>query len=248
MTRLEPGRSDRDPQPMQPRADWVEVEDEEVVDVEPEAEVSATDAALDDEVELEAPVADEAETEDITRGPGPGDELTDEELRRRIAALLFASPEPLSIGRLVTVLERPQAARVRAALESLGHALDTAGLPFQVRGLRGGYTLMTAPELGQVVARLAKGPTIERISGAALETLAIVAYRQPATKAEIESIRGVQAGPILRTLVDRGLIKVVGRADVPGHPLQYGTGKEFLDRFGLLSLAELPRDAELARG
>lgn len=248
MTRLEPGRSDRDPQPMQPRADWVEVEDEEVVDVEPEAEVSATDAALDDEVELEAPVADEAETEDITRGPGPGDELTDEELRRRIAALLFASPEPLSIGRLVTVLERPQAARVRAALESLGHALDAAGLPFQVRGLRGGYTLMTAPELGQVVARLAKGPTIERISGAALETLAIVAYRQPATKAEIESIRGVQAGPILRTLVDRGLIKVVGRADVPGHPLQYGTGKEFLDRFGLLSLAELPRDAELARG
>ena len=136
----------------------------------------------------------------------------------------------------------------RVDIGLLGHTLEGAGLPFQVRGLRGGYTLMTTPELGQVLARLAKGPTVERISAAALETLAIVAYRQPVTKAEIESIRGVQAGPILRTLVDRGLVKVVGRADVPGHPLQYGTGKEFLDRFGLMSLDELPRDAELARG
>ncbi|MEZ6016824.1 MAG: SMC-Scp complex subunit ScpB [Planctomycetota bacterium] len=198
--------------------------------------------------ELQGGVEEPGETEDVTRGPGPGADLSDEELLRRTAALLFASPEPLSIARLVSLLERPPAARVRAAVESLGHALDTAGLPLQVRGLRGGYTLMTAPELGQVVARLAKGPTIERISGAALETLAIVAYRQPATKAEIEAIRGVQAGPILRTLVDRGLVKVVGRADVPGHPLQYGTGKEFLDRFGLMNLEELPRDAELARG
>ena len=77
--------------------------------------------------------------------------------------------------------------------------------------------------------------------------LAIVAYRQPVTKAEIEAIRGVQAGPILRSLVDRALVKVTGRADVPGHPLQYGTTKDFLDRFGLMGLDELPRDAELAR-
>ena len=79
------------------------------------------------------------------------------------------------------------------------------------------------------------------------ETPAIVAYRQPVTKAEIEAIRGVQAGPILRSLVDRGLAKVTGRADVPGHPLQYGTTKEFLDRFGLMGLEDLPRDAELAK-
>ena len=89
---------------------------------------------------------------------------------------------------------------------------------------------------------------MERISAAALESLSIVAYRQPVTKAEVEAIRGVQAGPVLRALVDRGLVKVVGRADVPGSPLQYGTTPEFLDRFGLLDLDELPRDAELARG
>ena len=88
---------------------------------------------------------------------------------------------------------------------------------------------------------------MERVSPAGLETLAIVAYRQPVTKAEIEAIRGVQAGPVLRSLVDRGLVKVTGRADQPGAPLQYGTTREFLDRFGLASLKELPRDAELVR-
>jgi segregation and condensation protein B len=98
-----------------------------------------------------------------------------------------------------------------------------------------------------VVKRLFVDRTSERISPAALETLAVVAYRQPVTKAEIEAIRGVQVGPILRTLVDRGLAKVVGRADVPGHPLQYGTTKSFLDRFGLSGLDDLPRDSELAR-
>ena len=88
-------------------------------------------------------------------------------------------------------------------------------------------------------------PRARRISAAALETLAIVAYRQPVTKAEIEAIRGVQAGAILRTLVDRGLARVTGRANLPGSPLQYGTTKEFLDRFGLGSLKDLPRDGEL---
>jgi segregation and condensation protein B len=258
--------------------DWIEVEDEEAASADAEkgpakqAPGGREAGGAEEELDLaEEPLAadgpraegdqapaghgvdgadprEEQEEQLDARGPGPGADLSDEELRRRLAALLFAAPEPLSVGRLVALLERPPSARVRAALDALGHALDAAGLPFQVRGLKGGYTLLTSPELGHVVARLAKGPTVERISAAALETLAIVAYRQPVTKAEIEAIRGVQAGPILRTLVDRGLVKIVGRADVPGHPLQYGTGKEFLDRFGLLSLDELPRDAELARG
>jgi len=184
---------------------------------------------------------------DEDAGPGPGADLSDEQLVERAAALLFASPEPLSLARLVALLERPPKARVRDALKTLESSLDGGPLPLQLRGLKGGYTLMTVPELGEVVGRLAKGNPVERISPAALETLAIVAYRQPVTKAEIEAIRGVQAGPILRSLVDRGLVKVTGRADVPGHPLQYGTTKDFLDRFGLMGLDELPRDAELAR-
>ncbi|MEM8712829.1 MAG: SMC-Scp complex subunit ScpB, partial [Planctomycetota bacterium] len=168
-------------------------------------------------------------------------------LVERIYALLFASPEPLSVGKLVVLLDRPPAVRVRAALEAIGHQLEAGPIPYQLRGIKGGYTLMTVPEMGDVVGRLAKGAAVEKISPAALETLAIVAYRQPVTKAEIEAIRGVQAGPILRSLVDRGLVRVTGRADVPGHPLQYGTTKEFLDRFGLMGLGDLPRDAELAK-
>lgn len=187
------------------------------------------------------------EEEAEARGPGPGADLSDEQLEERALALLFASPDPLSVGRLVSLLERPPAARVRAAIESIGHRLQSAGLPLQLRGIRGGYMVMTIPEMGEVVGRLARGHAIERISPAALETLSIVAYRQPVTKAEIEAIRGVQAGPILRSLVDRGLARVTGRADVPGHPLQYGTTKDFLDRFGLMGLDDLPRDAELAR-
>ncbi|MCL4164323.1 UNVERIFIED_CONTAM: hypothetical protein GTU68_058608 [Idotea baltica] len=106
---------------------------------------------------------------------------------------------------------------------------------------------MTTPEQNESVARLVKARKNEKLSPAGLETLAVVAYRQPVTKADIEAIRGVQCGPMLRNLVDRGLAKVVGRADVPGGPLQYGTTKEFLDRFGMASLKDLPRDAELLK-
>lgn len=222
-------------------AEEVEPEGEAQPGVADEAagNAGAEEAAADS---LEDPSEGEAD-----RGPGPGADLTDEQLEERALALLFASPDPLSVGRLVSLLERPPAARVRTAIESIGHRLQSAGLPLQLRGIRGGYMVMTIPEMGEVVGRLARGPAIERISPAALETLSIVAYRQPVTKAEIEAIRGVQAGPILRSLVDRGLARVTGRADVPGHPLQYGTTKDFLDRFGLMGLDDLPRDAELAR-
>lgn len=207
------------------------------------ADGPAGDASADSGEPEETP---EDEAEGTTR-LGPGAELDDDEIQRRMIALLFASPEPLSLGRLVVLLERPQRPRVKAALEGLDQRFERSGLPFQVRGLKGGYALMSTPEVGPVLGRLARGQAVERVSAAALETLSVVAYRQPVTKAEIEAIRGVQAGPILRSLVDRGLIKVAGRADVPGHPLQYATTKEFLDRFGLMNIGELPRDAELTQ-
>jgi segregation and condensation protein B len=212
------------------------------------AEALAAEALAAGSPEAGSPEAGPSDEEDEDRrGPGPGADLSDEQIAERLYALLFASPEPLSVGKLVGLLERPPAARIRAALETIGHQLESGPLPYQLRGLKGGYTLMTVPEMGEVVGRLAKGAAVERISPAALETLAIVAYRQPVTKAEIEAIRGVQAGPILRSLVDRALVRVTGRADVPGHPLQYGTTKDFLDRFGLMGLSDLPRDAELAK-
>ncbi len=197
----------------------------------------------------ETPLDDAQEPADPARparaAPGPGEEKSDEALVRELAALLFASPEALSPGRLVELLERPSAARVERALESLALALDAGPLPIVLKKIAGGWRLLCDPELGDVVLRLVDEPRPERISAAALETLAIIAYRQPVTKAEIEAIRGVQAGPVLKSLVDRGLVRVTGRADQPCAPLLYGTTKEFLERFGLGALKDLPRDGEL---
>ena len=177
---------------------------------------------------------------------GPGEKKTDDELRTEAATLLFASSAPLTDHRLAVLLERPRTARVKAVLEALQSELEAAPLPVVLRKIAGGWRLLTDPARGEVIARLKKEPKAERISAAALETLAIVAYRQPVTKAEIEAIRGVQAGPVIRALVDRGLVRVTGRADLPGAPLQYGTTRDFLDRFGLAGLKDLPRDGELA--
>ena len=171
----------------------------------------------------------------------------DDELDRAVAALLFASPEPLSFGRLAALLDKAPRVRLRESLERLRERMTAAGLPFEPLAIAGGWQFMTGPRDAEVIARLAVARKEERVSPAALETLAIVAYRQPVTKAEIEAIRGVQAGPMLRSLVDRGLVRVAGRADQPGSPLLYGTTRKFLDVFGLAQIQDLPRDAELVR-
>ena len=201
------------------------------------------DLAVED---VEAVETVEAEGE-LALQPGAGESLSDDELLQSVTALVFASPDPIGERKLASLLEGPSLERVRVALATLRERLAATGLPLVLREIAGGQQILTKPELGEVVARLFKQRKNERISGAALETLAVIAYKQPVTKAEIEAIRGVQAGPILRSLVDRGLVRVEGRADVPGHPLQYATSRTFLERFGLGSVAELPRDAELAK-
>lgn len=178
-------------------------------------------------------------------------EITDDELARLVAGLLFASPEPLPPARIARLVDprrqQVNADRVREVLEKLSERLEESVLPIKVRMLAGGAQLLTDPDLAGEITRLYSSRKVERMTPAGLETLAVVAYRQPVTKGEIEAIRGVQAGPVLRNLVDRDLIKVTGRADQPGSPLQYGTTREFLERFGLNDLSELPRDPELLR-
>lgn len=205
-------------------------------EVDPEADGEGGAGGEEDELEGAAPSR-----------LGPGQHRTDEELERELSALLFLAAEPLGLAKLVTLLERPNPARVRGALEALRERLANSGLPYEVRAIAGGYQLFTTPDMAEVVGRTGKVRKEERVSPAAMETLSVIAYRQPVAKAEIEAIRGVQAGPILRTLVDRGLVKVTGRAEVPGSPLLYGTTKRFLDTFGLMGLDDLPRDGELVR-
>ncbi|MHC4377736.1 MAG: SMC-Scp complex subunit ScpB [Planctomycetota bacterium] len=227
------------------REDDEALEQETVEQETAEQESGEQEAASEEAAATEASLAEEPEEED----EGPAAELDEEQLdalTQSLGVLLFASPEPLNLGRLKELSEAPDKAAVRQGLGELEERFERAALPLVVRKLAGGYRVMTDPRLAEVVQRLDKSRKTERISQAALETLSIIAYRQPVTKAEIEAIRGVQAGPMLRTLVDRGLVKIAGRAEQPGQPLLYGTTKEFLDRFGLGALNELPRDAELA--
>jgi segregation and condensation protein B len=178
---------------------------------------------------------------------GAGEALSDKELDRRLLVLIYASPEPLTNRRLTKLLESPDPKRVAASLSRVQEQFSSTELPLELKKIAGGWRILTAEDLDGVVGELVASRRTERMSPASLETLAVVAYRQPVTKAEIEAIRGVNAGPMIRSLVDRGLVKVVGRAKQPGSPLQYGSTTDFLDRFGLGSLKDLPRDDELAR-
>lgn len=220
-------------------------DDESVEPTEPELTEEPHDpAALAPQNDAET--EGQSSSENVAQ-TGAGNELSDDELLQSLTALIYASPEPLSERRLAALLDHPAIERVRQALDALQAKLAATGLPLELRSIAGGWQILTAPRMNETVLRLFKSRKHERISPAALETLAVVAYRQPVTKAEIEAIRGVQVGPVLRALVDRGLARIAGRADVPGHPLQYGTTRAFLDRFGLASLEDLPRDSELAK-
>ena len=222
--------------PASPEPSDPAVSEEETAQTEPSEATVSEDGAAQVEPEEEAPLAF-----------GPGEELSDTELERRIVALVYASPEPLTNRRLVKLLELPDPKRVADALERASESLAATDLPLELKKIAGGWRILTAEDLDDVVGELVASRRTERMSPASLETLAVVAYRQPVTKAEVEAIRGVNAGPMIRSLVDRGLVKVVGRAKQPGSPLQYGSTTDFLDRFGLGSIKDLPRDDELAR-
>lgn len=169
-----------------------------------------------------------------------------EEPIRILEALLFASDQPVSAARLAQVLgKRFDAKAVRKLIEELNRGYEEQQRAFEVAEIAGGFQVLTRPELKKWVAELHKHRRQDRLSQSAVETLAIVAYRQPILRAQIDDIRGVQSGPLLRSLLERGLIKIVGRQNVPGRPILYGTSRLFLNHFGLKSLRDLPKVAEL---
>ncbi len=172
-----------------------------------------------------------------------GDELPElknpEELAKVLFAILLSSREAQSVMRLAEVCNSTQKS-IKAGLEHLAGWLRDQGFPVELHQAGEKYRLLTLPVVFPYLQRLRSLKKADKLSPAALETLAVVAYRQPVIRAEVESIRGVKAGPTLRSLLDHKLIKVVGRADVPGRPLQYGTTDHFLERFGLSSLKDLP--------
>jgi segregation and condensation protein B len=170
-------------------------------------------------------------------------------LTTRIEALLIASDRPLTESRLAELLDlgSGQTRPVRQAIEELNAGYRSAGRAFGIERLAGGWQLLTRAEFGDLLARLHADRLQSRLSPAALETLAIIAYRHPVIRAEIEAIRGVSWGEVLRGLLDRRLVKIVGRAEVIGRPMLYGPPREFLKVFGLGSLDDLPRIEGLER-
>ncbi|MBP5429641.1 MAG: SMC-Scp complex subunit ScpB [Elusimicrobiaceae bacterium] len=166
--------------------------------------------------------------------------LQSEDLQKIIETLLFITDRPVKVSRLVDVIENTTAKEVREAITRLQDDYMVRGSAVQILEIAGGYQMCTKPEYGRWVRRLYNEKMTTRLSNAALETLAIIAYKQPLTRAEMEAIRGVDVAGPLEKLLDRGLVRVVGRKDTIGHPMVYGTTDEFLRMFGLNKVAELP--------
>jgi segregation and condensation protein B len=163
-----------------------------------------------------------------------------QELKAILEAVLFVSPEPVPVARLMSIVGTVSKAEVVHALGILTHDLDQHGRGIQLVQVAGGYRLATKQEYGPWLKRMDKAKAAQKLSRSALESLAIIAYKQPLVRAEIEEIRGVETSGVLRTLCERKLVRIVGRKDVPGRPIMYGTTKFFLEHFGLQDLSQLP--------
>ena len=213
--------------------------DEPVAGAEPaaekQAEAAPTDVTEDDGVAwtepaegVEAALSDGVEGEEVLAGS---------RLESILESLLFASDKPLGLGELKRLLGERDGKKVTAAVASLTERRKGTGI--EVAALSSGWHLRTNPEHAVWVSKLLVGRPI-RLSRAMLETLAIVAYRQPVTRPEVDDIRGVDCGPVLKTLLDRGLVRIIGKKEEVGRPMLYGTTPEFLRIFNLRDLSELP--------
>jgi segregation and condensation protein B len=171
--------------------------------------------------------------------------VADDSLKAIVEALIFASPEPLTLKQLLKLLESEPKEDVQAAIDQLKRDYDRPG-GLQLVEVAGGYQIATRPDLHEWVRRLFHERSTQRLTAQGLETLAVIAYKQPITALEITEIRGVNTAGVLNTLLERHLIKIVGRKQVVGRPFLYATTKEFLIRFGLNDLSDLPRVEDMA--
>lgn len=162
------------------------------------------------------------------------------ELTAILEALLFVAGEPLTVARLASIIGSVSKAEVEQALSIFQTELNRESRGIQLVQVAGGYRLVTKADYAPWLKRLDKAKATQRLSRSALESLAIIAYKQPLVRAEIEEIRGVETSGVIRTLLERKLVRIVGRKEVPGRPIMYGTTKFFLEHFGLQDLTQLP--------
>ena len=212
---------------------------------------------MDDEQRGDATIADlAAETgaanvatlDSVLEGSSPGAQGPEinEQLIAIVEALVFASPEPITLKAMTKLLDPEPKTAVQAALGELRRRYDERPGGLQLVEVANGYQIVTRPELHDWVRRMFHERTTQKLSVQALETLAVIAYKQPITAAEITEIRGVNTSGVIGTLLERGLVKISGRKQVVGRPFLYSTTRDFLDRFGLRDVHDLPKVEDMA--
>ncbi len=216
---------------------------EEKIDDEVLGDVNEDGLDGDEDIEVDGPDSEEPVVEEVPE-EFEGAEPTVESVTE---AILFASDEPLSVERLTGIVGAGSVKDIRKCIEGLNDKYDAGGFAFRIEQIAGGYQMMTLGRYNHWLSKLLRVRTDTKLSQPALETLAIIAYKQPVIRADIEAIRGVAAGEMVRGLMYKGLVKIVGRAEVLGRPMLYGTTKKFLDIFGLASIKELPKVEELKK-
>jgi segregation and condensation protein B len=205
------------------------------------------------EVSTEEP-AEGAEAAEVAEAATPElDDAAIEALALRVEAALLTTDRAITAARLAEALSEPPkrvvaARHITRAVKLLNRVYDDTGRSFRIEQLAGGFQVLTLPDFADVLANLHRKRQDNRLSPAAMETLAIIAYKQPIIRADIESIRGVACGEVLRSLMERHLVKIVGRAEEIGRPMLYGTTRQFLETFGLSGLKDLPKVEELHGG
>ena len=208
--------------------------------------------AIDDDLEATEPqdgvVTDAAEDVDSTEDTS-SDSGTSEAPALNLGALealLLTTHHPLTAGRIAEVLDLPSTKPIRKAIKELNEAYSSSNRSFRIEQVAGGYQILTLPEFGDLLKKFHQKEVDAKLTKAAIETLAIIAYKQPILRADVESIRGVACGETIRSLMEKHLVKIAGRAEEPGRPILYGTTKRFLELFGLNSVKDLPQPEALA--
>jgi len=175
----------------------------------------------------------------------PVEKKSPDEIKRIVEAVLFAIQEPISVRKLSDIVGDTDPKEIQEVIQQLQEEYDTHDRVFQIEEIANGYQLLSRPEYHEWISKIRKKSGENKLSQQALETLAIIAYKQPIIRADIEAIRGVQSGQMIRTLIEKGIVKITGRDEVLGRPLLYGTTTKFLDHFGLKSIKDLPKVEDL---
>ncbi len=205
-----------------------------------EAEQDQGDEPVEDQVDQEAVPDDQADTEPEDSNSEKPDESPEISTMSVVEAVLFAADEPVTAGKLSEIVGAGGVRETKKHIQSLNDKYEQMDCAFRIEIIAGGYQLLTQSKYNPWLSKLIKVRSESKLTPAAMETLAIIAYKQPILRVDIENVRGVAAGEMIRQLIEKGVVKIVGRAEELGRPLLYGTTKKFLEVFGLGSLKDLP--------